>query len=159
MEAHRRAVRQGPRRRPRTARRAHRDEGARDVSRADDVGLCARRGQARGGEVGAALTVRAQAAGIPILAGTDGFVGPDSVPLPYIHRELQLLVEAGLTPAAALATTTTVPARAMRRERTHGVIAAGRVADIVLLEGNPLADIRNTTRIRQVVLRGRPLPR
>ena len=47
----------------------------------------------------------------------------------------------------------------MRRERTHGVIAAGRVADIVLLEGNPLADIRNTTRIRQVVLRGRPLPR
>ncbi len=108
---------------------------------------------------GAALTVRAQAAGIPILAGTDGFVGPDSVPLPYIHRELQLLVEAGLTPAAALATATTVPARAMRRERTHGVIAAGRVADIVLLEGNPLADIRNTTRIRQVVLRGRPLPR
>lgn len=108
---------------------------------------------------GSALTVRAQAAGIPIVAGTDGFVGPDSVPLPYVHRELQLLVEAGLTPAAALAAATTVAARAMHRERTHGVIAAGRVADIVLLEANPLADISNTTRIRQVVLRGRPLSR
>lgn len=108
---------------------------------------------------GAALAVRAQAAGIPILAGTDGFVGADSVALPYVHRELQLLVEAGLTPAAALATATTHPARAMRRERTHGAIAAGRVADIVLLDGNPLADIRNTTRIRQVVLRGRTLSR
>lgn len=108
---------------------------------------------------GAALTVRAQAAGIPIVAGTDGFVGPDSVPLPYVHRELQLLVEAGLTPPAALAAATTVAARAMRRERTHGVIAAGRVADLVILEGNPLTDISNTTRIRQVVLRGRPLSR
>lgn len=103
--------------------------------------------------------MRAQAAGIPIVAGTDGFVGPDSVPLPYVHRELQLLVEAGLTPPAALAAATTVAARAMHRERTHGVIAAGRVADLVILEGNPLTDISNTTRIRQVVLRGRPLSR
>lgn len=108
---------------------------------------------------GAALVVRAQAAGIPLLAGTDGFVGADSVALPWVHRELQLMVEAGLTPAAALATATTNPARAMRRERTHGAIAAGRVADVLLLEGNPLADIRNTTRIRQVVLRGRVLAR
>lgn len=108
---------------------------------------------------GAALAVRAQAAGVPLLAGTDGFVGADSAALPWVHRELQLLVEAGLTPAAALATATTNPARAMRRERTHGAVAAGRVADILLLEGNPLADIRNTTRIRQVVLRGRVLTR
>ena len=108
---------------------------------------------------GAQLTVRAQAVGVPILAGTDGFVERDTTALPVIHRELQRLVEAGLTPAAALAAATTIPAREMRRARTHGAVAPGRVADIVLLDANPLGDIRNTTRIRAVVLRGRVLAR
>jgi len=111
------------------------------------------------GKWGAELTVRAQAAGVPIIAGTDGFVERDSTALPVIHRELQELVAAGLTPAAALATATTTPAREMHRDKTHGAIAAGRVADIVLLDANPLSDIRNTTRIRAVVLRGRVLMR
>lgn len=111
------------------------------------------------GAWGAALTVRAMAAGIPILAGTDGFVERDTTALPVIHRELQRLVDAGLTPAAALAAATTVPAREMRRERTHGAVAPGRVADLVILDANPLIDIRNTTRIRAVVLRGRVLSR
>lgn len=108
---------------------------------------------------GAQLTVRAQAMGVPILAGTDGFVERDTTAPPLIHRELQRLVEAGLTPAAALAAATTIPAREMRRERSHGAVAPGRVADIVLLDANPLGDIRNTTRIRAVVLRGRILAR
>ncbi len=108
---------------------------------------------------GAALTKRALDAGIPIIAGTDGLVDGDSTSMPNVHRELQLLVKAGLTPAAALASATTVPARAMRRERTHGAIAAGRVADVVLLDANPLEDISATTRIRQVVLKGRTLRR
>lgn len=108
---------------------------------------------------GAALTVRAMAAGIPILAGTDGFVERDTTALPVIHRELQRLVDAGLTPAAALAAATTVPAREMRREKTHGAVATGYVADLVILDANPLTDIRNTTRIRAVVLRGRVLAR
>lgn len=107
----------------------------------------------------AALTARARDAGIPIIAGTDGLIGADSAALPNVHRELQLLVSAGLTPAQALAAATTVPARVMRRERTHGAIAPGRVADILLLEANPLVDVRNTTRIRQVVLRGKRLAR
>lgn len=105
------------------------------------------------------LTGKARELGIPIIAGTDGLIGQDSTALPNVHTELQLLVKAGLSPAQALASATTVPARIMGRERTHGVIAAGRVADIVLLTANPLDDVSNTTRIRQVVLRGRPLPR
>lgn len=102
----------------------------------------------------AALTVKARDAGIPIIAGTDGLIDNDSTALPNVHKELQLLVKAGLTPAEALASATIAPARAMKRERTHGAIASGRVADIVLLEGNPLEDIAATTRIRTVVLRG-----
>ena len=108
---------------------------------------------------GAAVTRKARDAGVPIIAGTDGLIGADTSALPNIHRELQYLVTAGLTPAEALAAATTTPARAMRRERTHGVIAAGHVADIVLLEANPLESIEATTKIRQVVLRGRPLRR
>jgi imidazolonepropionase-like amidohydrolase len=108
---------------------------------------------------GAQVAARAHAMGIPILAGTDGFVERDTLAPPVIHRELQRLVEAGLSPAAALATATTVPARAMGRARTHGLVAAGRVADLVLLDANPLEDIRHTTRIRAVVLRGQVLPR
>ena len=106
---------------------------------------------------GLALTKKAREAGIPIIAGTDGLIGADTTSLPNIHRELQYLVSAGLTPAEALAAATIVPARAMHRERTHAAIAAGHVADIVLLDANPLDSISATTRIRQVVLRGRPL--
>ena len=106
-----------------------------------------------------AVTLRARDAGIPIIAGTDGLIDADTTALPTIHRELQALVSAGLTPGEALAAATTTPARAMGRERTHGVVAAGYVADVVLLEANPLEDISATTRIRQVVLRGRPIKR
>lgn len=103
------------------------------------------------------LTRAAFAAGVPILAGTDNLIGRDSTALPTIHRELAQLVSAGLTPADALAAATLVPARAMGRERSHGRIAPGYVADIVLLRDNPLSDISATARIRGVVLRGRPL--
>lgn len=106
-------------------------------------------------EWAASLTVKAKTAGVPIIAGTDGLIDRDSTALPNIHRELQLLVAAGFSPAEALAAATTTPARAMNRARTHGAIAAGRVADILLLEANPLQDIAATTRIRRVMLRGR----
>lgn len=104
-----------------------------------------------------AITKRARDLGVPIIAGTDGLIGGDSTALPNVHQELALLVEAGLTPREALASATTVAARAMKRERTHGALTPGFVADVVLLDANPLLDIRNTTRIRQVVLRGRTL--
>lgn len=105
------------------------------------------------------LTRAAFAAGVPILAGTDNMIGRDSSALPTIHRELDRLVKAGLTPGDALAAATLVPARAMGRAATHGAIAPGYVADILLLEANPLVDIAATTRIREVVLRGRALGR
>ncbi len=104
-----------------------------------------------------AVTKRARDVGVAILAGTDGLIGGDSTSLPNVHRELQLLVAAGLTPREALASATTVSAQAMRRERTHGAVAAGFVADMVLLESDPLQDISATTKIRAVVLRGRVL--
>lgn len=106
-----------------------------------------------------ALTRAAFAAGVPILAGTDNMIGRDGNALPTIHRELERLVKAGLKPGDALATATVVPARAMGRAMTHGAIAAGYVADILLLEANPLLDIEATTHIRHVILRGRSLGR
>jgi imidazolonepropionase-like amidohydrolase len=106
-----------------------------------------------------ALTRRAHERGVPILAGTDNLIGADSTALPNIHAELAYLVEAGLSPVAALATATVVPARVMGRAATHGAIAPGFVADLVLIEEDPLVDISATRKIRKVVLRGRVLAR
>lgn len=90
-----------------------------------------------------------RAAGVPLLAGTDantfGFA---------LHRELAALVEAGLTPAEALQTATTNPARFAGLDNEVGRIAAGYSADLILLDANPLQDIRNTNRIKAVILRG-----
>lgn len=109
-------------------------------------------------EWAASLTLKAKNAGVPIIAGTDGLIdGADTLALPNIHRELQLLVKAGLTPAEALASATTVPVRAMNRAKTHGAIAAGFVADLVLLGANPLRDIAATQDIKQVILKGRAI--
>lgn len=78
---------------------------------------------------------------------------PFRLPGVSLHRELELLVRAGLSPGQALATATTAPAHALGRHDA-GAIAEDRVADIVLLEGNPLQDIANVRRVAQVVLRG-----
>ena len=106
---------------------------------------------------GALVTRKARDAGVPIIAGTDGLIESDASALPNIHREMQALVAAGLTAPEALAAATVTAAREMHREHTHGVIAPGHVADIVLLVANPLLDISATTHIRQVVLRGKVL--
>lgn len=98
------------------------------------------------------LVARMGQAGVPLLAGTD--VGVlFSMPGFSLHDELALLVQAGLTPAKALAAATTGPARMLGAD-TLGRIRAGAVADLVLLEGNPLTDITSTSRIGAVVLRG-----
>jgi imidazolonepropionase-like amidohydrolase len=76
-----------------------------------------------------------------------------------MHRELEMLVAAGLTPWQALAAATTVPARWLGAEREWGSIAPGRRADLVLLDADPLRDIRNTTRIAAVLIGGRVLER
>lgn len=72
-----------------------------------------------------------------------------------VHDELGLMVAAGMTPVAALQTATINPARYLGREMTLGTIAAGKSADLVLLEANPLEDISNVRRISAVVTSGR----
>jgi erythromycin esterase len=90
-----------------------------------------------------------------ILAGTDWYAldGMD------LHEELRLLVRSGLSPAAALQAATINAARALSWDDRLGVIGAGHLADLVLLEANPLDDILNTRRIRAVVHGGQYLDR
>ena len=90
--------------------------------------------------------------GNAFLAGCDG-----SVPGFCLHDELQILTEAGLSPLQAIQAATINPARLLGREQTQGSVAAGKRADLVLLEADPVADIVNTRRIAAVVVRGRLL--
>jgi imidazolonepropionase-like amidohydrolase len=97
------------------------------------------------------------AAGIRILAGSD-LHNPYIYPGFSLHDELGLLVESGLSPLAALQAATIEPARFMGAD-SLGTIAKGKLADIVILNANPLTNIRNTQSIRAVVLNGRYLDR
>lgn len=102
------------------------------------------------------LVARLAGVGAPLLAGSDAG-NPFIFPGPGLHRELELMVEAGLTPRAALATATSVPARFLGISDSFGAINAGYVADIVLLSGNPMKDISNVRQITKTVLRGEVL--
>ena len=97
--------------------------------------------------------------GVPVLAGTDAGGNPYTVPGFTLHTELQMFVEAGLTPLQALRTATLEPARFFEATDSLGTIAEGKLADLVLLDGDPLGDIKNTERIRGVVIGGRYLDR
>jgi imidazolonepropionase-like amidohydrolase len=94
-------------------------------------------------------------AGVPLLAGTD--TNPFNPVLPGwgLHQELALLVDSGLTPMEALQTATRNPARYFGKQDEMGTIEAGKAADLVLLDADPLEDIHNTQKIRSVVMRGR----
>jgi imidazolonepropionase-like amidohydrolase len=93
-------------------------------------------------------------AGAPIAAGTDPG-NPLVVPGFALHRELEHLVGAGLSPLAALQAATRRGAELLGREGELGRIAAGMRGDLVLLDASPLDDIRNTRRIAGVMARGR----
>jgi imidazolonepropionase-like amidohydrolase len=95
-----------------------------------------------------------QRAGVEILAGTDTG-NPYCLPGFGLHDELGLLVKAGLTPMEALQTATRNPARFMGREKDLGTIEPGKLADLVLLNDNPLSDIANTRKIANVVYGGK----
>ena len=97
-------------------------------------------------------------AGVPILLGSDS---PQifNVPGFSIHRELQAMVAAGLTPYEAISTGTTAPARFYGQEEHWGSIAPGKSADLVVLRADPLVDIANTGAIDSVMVRGRYLSR
>lgn len=96
--------------------------------------------------------------GVEFLAGTD--VGrPYIFPGFSLHDELGLLVEGGLTPMEALQTATLNPAKFFNRLDSLGTVERGKLADLVLLEANPLEDIGNTRRIAAVVVNGRYMPK
>jgi len=98
-----------------------------------------------------ALLVQAE---VPIMAGTDS---PIYLLTPgfSLHEELAVLVEFGLTPMQALASATSTPARYFGVEGKVGTIGPGKTADLVLLDENPLLDIRNVGEIRAVVRAGK----
>ncbi len=104
------------------------------------------------------LTGEMHRAGVGILAGTD-LGNPFLYPGSSLHDELALLVRAGLGTLEALRAATLNPARFLGLSDTFGTVAQGKVADLVLLDGNPLDDITNTQRISGVVTNGRYLAR
>jgi Amidohydrolase family len=106
----------------------------------------------------AKLVVLLHKAGVRLLAGTDD-VTSYCLPGFGLHDELALLVQAGLSPGEALRTATLNPAEFLGREKELGSIAVGKRADLVLLERNPMDDIRNTTSIWGVIRDGQYLDR
>lgn len=95
-------------------------------------------------------------AGVKFLAGTD-LGNPWIFPGFSLHDELGQLVENGFSPLEALQTATLNPARFYHATDSLGTVRAGHVADLVILDGNPLADIRNVARVHAVVLNGVPI--
>jgi hypothetical protein len=107
---------------------------------------------------GLTLTNEAYRAGVQVMLGTDAgdsfvFQGAG------VHDELGELVKAGLTPAEALRAATLTGAQFLGRTADFGTVEAGRYADLLLLDANPLEDIGNSRRIRTVVRAGTVLER
>lgn len=98
-------------------------------------------------------------AGVSFLAGTDTPPGVFIFPGFSLHEELQRFVAAGFTPLEALQTATVNPAKFLRMDDRLGTIEKGRLADMVLLDANPLDDISNTQKIVAVIVNGRYLSR
>jgi len=94
-------------------------------------------------------------AGVPFLAGTDTAAGVHVFPGFSLHEEIAFFVKAGFTPMEALQTATRNPAQFLGRLEDLGTVEAGKIADLVLLDANPLDDIPNTQKINAVVLAGR----
>jgi imidazolonepropionase-like amidohydrolase len=97
-------------------------------------------------------------AGVGILAGTDAAIlaGTYAPMIGFdLHDELMLLVRAGLTPMEALQAATLNPAKFLGKLHDQGTVEKGKLADLVLLDANPLQDISNTQKISAVVVGGK----
>jgi len=104
-----------------------------------------------------ALTEAMHRAGVQIMAGSD-FSDWALVPGVDLHNELGLLVEAGFSPIEALQAATIKPAQFLHQADSLGTIEKGKIADMVLLNANPLEDISHTRMIDSVILNGRLIP-
>jgi imidazolonepropionase-like amidohydrolase len=110
-------------------------------------------------ELAARLVGEAHRAGVPIAAGTDRYRGPD-IPFSPLHEEIALLVEkAGLTPAEAIRSATAISAAAAGQQAQMGTIEPGKLANLVFLTKDPLADINNLKSLVLTVKRGTRFPR
>jgi imidazolonepropionase-like amidohydrolase len=89
-------------------------------------------------------------AGVPIVAGTD-----QAVPGFSLDREIELYVKAGFTPMEAIQAATLIPARAMGMEKDSGTIEAGKRADVILVDGNPLENISDIRKVNTVFAAGK----
>ena len=99
-------------------------------------------------------------AGIPVLAGTDaGYLNSFNYPGEGLHEELERYVEAGLTPQQALVSATITGPAFLGHSGRYGAVVKGKAADLLILDANPLQDIRSTRRIHGVVLKGKWLGR
>lgn len=127
---------------------------------ADDADTPEEKTRAReNAELSAALTAQAYRAGVEISTGTDYETAPGQ-PFPSVHDELVFLVErCGVPAAQAIRSATLVGARSMGAEDSMGTVAAGKLANFVVLEDDPLADIRNLRTVTSVVKRGLRLHR
>jgi imidazolonepropionase-like amidohydrolase len=96
--------------------------------------------------------------GVPMLAGSDS-MNPYIFPGFSIHDELAYFVESGVTPLGALQAATLNPALFMNAKEKYGSVAPGKLADLVLLDADPLADIHNTSKIYEVFLAGEEFDR
>jgi imidazolonepropionase-like amidohydrolase len=88
-------------------------------------------------------------AGVPVVAGTD-----QAVPGHSLHREIELYVQAGFKPIEAIQAATIVPARAMGLDKELGTVEAGKRADLIIVNGNPLESIQNIRKVEFVVNNG-----
>lgn len=93
-------------------------------------------------------------AGVRIIAGTDGPGVGRLMPGFGLHRELELLVEAGLTPLQALRSATSTAAEALGKEHDLGTVESGKLADVVILDADPLITVQNLRKIHLVVQNG-----
>src|SRR6266542_852944 len=93
-------------------------------------------------------------AGIPVVMGTDaGNIG--TLHGPSVFREMEIMTRAGLAPLQVLRSATSNGAKAMGMEREIGTLAPGKLADLVILDADPLADVMNLGRIHRVIKGGR----